>query len=96
MLSLDKIVSNGKNIAYLAATVGIVYGLYKTSVVFRATLEKAGIILPDLGPKVELTPEARDTEAEYIRLGYLVRLPDGRTQITPLGEVFVTDRGAAE
>lgn len=42
-----------------------------------------------MGPFVTLTPGARMSEEEYLRLGFLERLPDGRTRITPLGEWYI-------
>lgn len=42
-----------------------------------------------LGPKAEPTQQARMSEAEYIRLGYMVRLSDGRTRITSAGERYI-------
>ena len=45
-----------------------------------------------LGPVAELTPGAVEAQNEYIRLGYLVRLADGRTRITPLGEAYIAEQ----
>lgn len=48
-----------------------------------------------LGESVQLTEGARLSQEQWIALGYLEMLPDGRTRITPAGQAYIdSQRGA--
>lgn len=47
-----------------------------------------------LGPEVKLTDRAQLTEQQYIDAGYLQRLPNGSTKITPEGELYIAQHSA--
>ncbi len=86
----------GIDYLYIAAGLAMLYVVWRAvsageSVTDAARRFVAGINFDpsSLGPGVTLTPGAKMSEEEFIKVGYLVRLADGSTRITPAGQAYI-------
>lgn len=86
----------GKDYLYASLGIAVLWIVYRGDRVVTAVAEGAKKFVDGLafdpatlGPSIDLTDSAKSGTDEYLKLGYLERLPDGTTRLTDKGRQYI-------